>query len=72
MYMKCYIGKGIRDGLDNAENRPVRWLSPRRWFDERNEKIGGQKLYCLRFLPEWKSPLQRVGHPKKLYCLNFA
>jgi hypothetical protein len=49
MYMKCYIGKGIRDGLDNAENRPVRWLSPRRWFDERNEKIGGQKLYCLNF-----------------------
>ena len=25
MYMKCYIGKGIRDGLDNAENRSVRW-----------------------------------------------
>ena len=23
MYMKCYIGKGIRDGLDNAENRSV-------------------------------------------------
>ena len=41
MYMKCYIGKGLRDGLDNAENRPVRWLSPRRWFDERNGKIGG-------------------------------
>ena len=25
MYMKCYFGKGIRDGLDDAENRPVRW-----------------------------------------------
>ena len=26
MYMKCYFGKGIRDGLDDAENRPVRWV----------------------------------------------
>ena len=41
MYMKCYIGKGLRDGLDNAEDRSIRRLSPRRWFDERNGKIGG-------------------------------
>jgi hypothetical protein len=29
MYMKCYIGKGLRDGLDNAENRSVHWAGCR-------------------------------------------
>ena len=45
MYMKCYFGKGIRDGLDDAENRPVRWESGDTVVTMNFDRMGRKTFY---------------------------